>query len=228
MAQGRTVPLTFILTDSRGLGLDDEMRKLGVENFRVFTRKGSGIELAVTMFLSDIVRERPDLVIITNGLCDLTYRNRITKITGLVCQSVDEATTMYQSKMQSAYSLIQSVSGTTSVVFAPVTGVDLTDYNNTTGRHLEGDALQRYHAEKHIHPLQPLLNETIIAVNRLIATFNEQNNMLTPWTANIVHKYYNHKYHHCYHNLADGCHLTTTARCYWAKHLHKCILKTFT
>ena len=119
------------------------------------------------------------------------------------------------------------VSPHTKVIFNPVTGVDLQDYNSKDRTGLSGDELKKYQEQKVQHPMQKILNQTVIKINREIALFNHDNNVATPWSASLVHKREGKdKYYHHYQYLSDGCHLLPELSDYWATKFQSCISKS--
>lgn len=80
--------------------------------------------------------------------------------------------------------------------------MDLAVYN-----HLSGE-----------HPQQPLLNDMVTEINHSITAFNEENEVITPWTAKEVHRNKKGgKKTTRYQKLApDGLHLTNEILEKWA------------
>ena len=128
-------------------------------------------------------------------------------------------------QIDKATGILTSTLKSSKVVFAPLTGIDLADYNGYERRGLTGEELRQYQQSKQRHPLQDQLNESVISINREISRHNAKNAMFTPYTATLVHKKYHGKYLHYYNNLNDGCHLTDDAKQYWASEILKCVRK---
>ena len=97
-------------------------------------------------------------------------------------------------------------------MFNPLTGVDITDYNNPGRKGLHGGMLAEYHRSKVPDPLQPVLDQAALEINTEIVRVNKLNKVFTPYTATYVHKHYWGTYHHSYQYTSDGCHLTAEGK----------------
>ena len=217
----------LILCDSRGFGLQEKINTTNPHTFVVRSVSSAGLVMAATNFLSTIIEMKPEYVIIAAGICEVTLKNTTTKKYTVRCTEVEEAVQLYVDAMNEAKSLIQDVSQGTRVIFNPVTGVDLEDYNSKNRKGLEGPALEEYHNNKCIHPMQDTLNKTVIAINQKIAKVNYENKVATPWSATLVHKHEKgNKYYHHYQYLADGCHLLDECKLFWAEKFQKAVTKS--
>ena len=98
---------TVVITDSRGVGLDQYLADEGLPA-HVFLRSGAGIQPSVAAALPTIQVHRPRYIVVTTGICDVTYRNSQTKNTTLRYTSVKAAVDQYAENMRSAYSLLKS------------------------------------------------------------------------------------------------------------------------
>ena len=211
----------MVLCDSRGLGLQTKLNDAGPTEFLVRTEPSAGLVMAATKALSEAIKLKPDYIIIAAGICEVTLKNRITKLYTVKCTDVTEATKAYSEAMEETKSLFEDVLPNTKIIFNPVTGVDLTDYNSKSRKGLFGDELKVYHENKELHPMQDTLNATVISINKEIAKFNYNHKVATPWSASLVHKYEKKKYYHHYQYLSDGCHLMDECKEYWAEKFHK-------
>ena len=137
----------------------------------------------------------PDLILMFGGVCDITRRNPVTKITSLRWEDPQVIYDNYVTSMETVYYLIRNAPATAhcKVVFVPVVGVDLNRWN-----HIKSE---------YFHPQQKALNEVIVKVNRYLTEFNTRNHMLTPWILNTCHELVGRKrWSHHYKGLDDGCH----------------------
>ena len=73
----------LIIADSRGRGLQDRIKGISNNEVTVLTLSGAGSELAAIKSIETVKILKPKLIIITTGICDLTWRDRNTKITKL-------------------------------------------------------------------------------------------------------------------------------------------------
>ena len=111
-----------------------------------------------------------------------------------------------------------------SVSFATVTGLDLTDYNNKKRKYMTSEEYEDYCASrKTTHPDQELLNAAIITLNQKLVELNISNNAPTTWTAGAVHAYFKNCHHHYYRRLNDGCHPDQSTTDRWAKQIARTI-----
>ena len=217
----------LVLGDSRGDGLQEKLDETEPNQFVVRFVASAGLVMATTKFLSEIIKMKPDYVVVIAGICKVTLKNNVTKRYTVRFSNANDSVESYVETMNEVKNLIYDVSSNTKVIFNRVTGVDLEDYNSKARTGLTGDDLKHYHENKPAHPMQNLLNETVIKINQRIAKFNYTNNVATPWTATFVHKHEKgDRYYHHYQHLADGCHLLEEAKVFWAEKLQKATTKS--
>lgn len=111
----------------------------------------------------------------------------------------------YTDEMNFSFALLRKITKAgTKIVFAPITGMDLSKFNKVD----EGSMIEP----------QTVLNEAITEINNLIISRNMKSACKTPWTHGIVHRYFRRKYHFSYKRLKeDGCHLTEEIRIFWGR-----------
>ena len=172
---------------SRGDGLQEKLDKTEPNQFVVRFVASAGLVMAITKFLSEIINMKPDYVVVIAGMCKVTLKNNVTKRYTVRFSNANDSVESYVETMNEVKNLIYDVSSDTKVIFNRVTGIDLEDYNSKARTGLTGD--DHYHENKPAHPMQNLLNETVIKINQRIAKFNYTNNVATPWTATFVHKH---------------------------------------
>ena len=217
----------LVLCDSRGLYLQDTLDRSEPHVFVVRFVSSAGLVMAATKFLSEIIKIKPDYIIIAAGICEVTLKNNVTKKYTVKCVDPDECVRQYTVAMEETLSLIKDVLPTAKVIFNPVTGVDLEDYNSKARTGLIGEDLKTYHANKQAHPMQEILNNSVVKINKKIAKFNYDNKLATPWSASLVHKQEKgNKYYHHYQYLSDGCHFLEECRIYWADKFQRAITKS--
>ena len=219
-------PVT-VLCDSRGFGLQEIMDNTSPHRFTLKSVSSAGLVMAVTNFLSELIKDEPEYVIIAAGICEVTLKNNTTKKYSIRYTDPDESVRSYLEAMNEAKGLLQDVLPDTKVIFNPVTGVDLEDYNTKARNGLTGEDLREYHDNKPVHPMQEVLNTSVVAINREISRFNHSNKIATPWSASLVHKHEKgSKYYHHYQYLSDGCHLLDECKKYWAYKFQSAITKS--
>ena len=200
---------TLIVADSRGAGLQrslDELDNIG--SVKVEIHRGAGLEQAVVNSREALQSFKPNLVILFAGICNITSRNSRTHITTLRYRNIDTIVDSVIAAMDRALTFLKD-EGYENVSIATITGIDMRRYNNQP-------ASQR-------DPYQDMLNNAIIAVNRIIIDSNKTRNTPTTWTATMVHAYYRGAYHYLYHRLYDGCHPMRSTVTYWARMMAKVI-----
>lgn len=217
---------TLIITDSRGLGLQRLIEEMGeYRRLRVMVHSGAGYELATLKSIQTIKDMKPDLVIIMVGICDLTWRNRINKITSLRYSNVRDAVAHVIDAARAAHSLLQEM-GNHKISFATVTGIDLTDYNDTSRKYMTAEEYKIHCASTKItHREQNTLNDAVLEINKQLTKLNAANSVPTVWTAGVVHTYARRKHHHYYIRLRDGCHPDEPTKKEWAIQINKAIIR---
>ena len=187
--------------------------------------KGAGYELAVIKSLNAIKSLRPDLIIIMAGICDLTWRDKITKITSIRYKNSEETVQHVVDAAKAAHDLLRATNDY-KISFATLTGIDLADYNHPPRKNMTSDEYKTYTInQKQPHEDQNTLNKAIIEINRQLTSINQANGVPTAWTAGVVHNYFRGKYHHYYVKLVDGCHADDRTKIEWAKRLTKALVR---
>ena len=216
--------LTLIIADSRGAGIQDLLREDdNIGRTLVCSHPGAGYRTAISKSISTIISKDPELIIVMAGICDVTSRNPQSKATSLIHHTEREITEHVMTAAYEANNTIKAISRA-KVSFATVTGIDLSDYNNVTRRHMSHQEYEDYCAtNKRAHPDQELLDTAILTINRKIIELNIKNNSPTTWTASAVHSYFKNSHHHYYRRLRDGCHAHPRTARDWAKFIIKTI-----
>lgn len=219
---------TVIVADSRGGGLQDIIHDINTRNHRsdqvtVLSYSGQGFHGALTRALPTLWATQPDLVILMLGICDLTTRNKTTRVTTLrhtnlqdIIKGVIVSARLAVARLQTSFDC--------HISLATLTGVDLTDYNFPHRKFMTQSEYNTYCSEiKTAHPNQDLLNQAVVEINRQLTEINKSNSTPTAWTGSLVHSYYKKRHHHYYKRLYDGCHPDLTTKKAWAHQLCKSI-----
>lgn len=216
--------LTLIICDSRGTGLLPLLKQTkDLGDLRITISRGAGSLRATQHASMEIQTCKPDLVILMTGICDITTRNNISRITTLPCLSQEELVNGATGGIKLAVALIKQL-GCDRVSVATVTGIDLDDYNNRERKHMDQQQYETYRRTvKTVNPNQELLDTVVLLVNKEIVALNRKNKLPTTWTANAIHAYFKKAYHHYYKHLQDGCHATQRTKQYWANQLARTI-----
>lgn len=205
----------MVIADSRGGGLQEEIDKILPANLtvKVLTYPGRGIIRAVKESEKLINWWQPSQIYVTNGICDITTKDQVTKQVSLRDPDPQTAVASYVGSLDTVthYMKILLDGRKYQLIFAEILGMNMSTYNGT----------------EYPHHQQALLNTTISGVNTEIAAWNTSRNVITPWLAKEIHR--NKKGGlkiHRYHKLAeDGLHLTPSLRCCWAKQIVEAICK---
>lgn len=217
---------TLIISDSRGRGLQDIMYRhaTGVQT-KVLIHPGAGYELAILKSIAIIRESSPGLIIVFCGICDLTWKSKVTKRVSLRYNNEADNILHVTEAIRSSFDLLRA-EGSFKISYATITGVDLTDCNNPL-RRLMTDIQYRTYCDndKITHPDQRALNQSIISINKKIVIFNKRNRVKTVWTAGLVHSYIKKTYHNYYRRLFDGCHPDEKTKQAWAEQMIKSITR---
>ena len=204
-----TTMRTLIMADSRGARLMHALAAYeDMGDIRITVHKGAGFERVVTNSLSTLRAFKPHLIVLFSGICDLTKRDRRSRVTTMIHEDMRAAVNGVTTALDRALSILNN-EGYYEISVATLTGIDLRAYNNLP-----------------IHPRDPVqsvLNSAVVAINREIIDTNKSSRVPSTWAASMVHAYYRGSYHHLYRRLADGCHPTQATNKYWARMMTKTI-----
>lgn len=115
MAVGGERTSIVIITDSRGAGLqsliDQQMQLYQTFQVRVLVYKGTGIVEAVERAKSKLAWWQPRIVFVLNGICDVTVRDRVTKLVTPRYDSEDLMINLYKDYMTTTAHQLQPYLG---------------------------------------------------------------------------------------------------------------------
>lgn len=214
----------MVVTDSRGRGIQQYIDSCQTStSINVISHPGAGFELAVLRSINQIRIIKPHIIIVALGICDLTWKNKTTKLISLRHSTVTENVNHVVKAMKNVHDLLND-EGNFKISFATLTGLDLTDSNNPARRSMSEAQYKEYITlNKVIHGSQYILDGAILAINKRVTQFNRVNGIGTVWLAGLVHAYIKGSYHHYYRRLTDGCHLDDKTKHAWAKQIVKSI-----
>lgn len=218
-------PRVLIIADSRGRGIETVINNLNDNyNVSVVVHPGAGLELAVLRSIPTIRHLQPALVLMLAGICDLTWKNKNTKVINLRHTSVSDNVTQVMDAIKSSFDLLKA-NGDYIISFSTITGADLRDCNYKPRAKMNDSDYTQYCAARVPHPAQTTLNQSILTINKLLVKFNKRNGTKTAWVAGLVHAYANKSYHHHYRRLRDGCHPSNKTMHAWAAQIVKSICR---
>lgn len=212
----------ILIMDSRGKGIETELTKLDLKTIVSFY-PGGGMMVSCTNAIPLIRSKKPDLITVAGSICDITMKLylSVNDRFGIKYHNEDEATAHFQNQLDRTYSLLEKEAPNSKINYATVIGIDLTDYNHRNLIYLNEEEYTEYRIHKVTHHDQATLDSYIRKFNGLIAQFNRQHHVPTPWTCNIVHKWYSGKHHNNYGLLTDGCHFGERVKMEWAKKMYQ-------
>lgn len=218
---------TVIIADSRGkdikrlLNLFMDARKIGV-----LTYSGADIAKATQRALPIVRSVRPALVIIMAGICNFTVKSKTSRKVETKYKSEYDTVNHVIEEIRTAYKSLAGLDYNMIITVATITGMDIADYNNANRKYMTDDEYRCYtNTTKIAHPYQTMLNNAILATNRMIVQLNENTQTPTAWIAGVVHPHFRGKNHHQYIRLQDGCHGSERTKTKWAETLAKIITK---
>lgn len=220
---------TLVIADSRGAHIAPILQATkDIGETKVVVNPGATILNAVQTARGTITTFQPDLIVVIAGICNITKRNRNTRMISLKHNNVDGIITEVMDEVVKARAEIERTSGAW-ISFATVTGTDLTDVNNH-GRRTMTDAEYRTYVNtvKIPHPDQGTLDNALFELNRRITAHNNIHHTPTTWMAEVVHPYLRGQHRSYYTRLRDGCHPTPNTRTRWAHQIARTVRRTTT
>lgn len=204
--------------DSRGEGIQEELDRLNLKT-KVSYHPGAGMVVSTMHALPLITSFKPDIITIAASICDVTMKIRYSSDDkfGIKYRDIDEATAHFEDQLNRSYLTITNDFPNKKINYATLIGIDLADYNFTGLKHMSADDRTAYILTKTKHRDQDHLDSYIKSFNNIIAKLNRTRNVPTPWTGNIIHKWYAGKSCTCYNLLTDGCHFGKKVKEAWAK-----------
>ena len=174
---------TLLVTDSRGKGLQKYLDEAIPDLYDVDPYSGKNIKKLLTSASRDFDPEYHSNIMIMGGICSITQRDSVTKITHLRTLDIDRAARKFKKSMRMGLLKIRNKYPDVPVVILPTIGIDLTVYNRS-----EADPV-----------MQHALDCTIMAVNKVIIEMNDKS-VKIPWIAKLVHHSrgrgkWTHRYH---------------------------------
>lgn len=203
---GRSV-MAIVVSDSRGTGLQHYLDQLDCRpfNIKVLVYKGLGIIDAVRAAKTKLLWWSPQLILILNGICDITQLERQTRLVSLRYNEARAILEYNESMDIVCHHLRILLDGKPArVIFSQIVGLDIAKHN--------GEVMPSPHQEE--------LDSTITSINVEINRFNNANNTISPWLARDIHKNNKGYKKTRYYKLGeDGVHLTPELQQRWASEI---------
>lgn len=159
-----------------------------------------------------IVRDlKLKIIILMNGICDLTYI-RTYEPWSIAMRDISVVNTVlnymtYVDNVHSHfYNLSKEIGHKPMIVFSTLAGIDIGQYNG--------------YPSDLISPEQQPLNDEVLTINRNIIALNNSMGIATPMIGSEVHKRCRGRYRLATSKLWDGCH-PTDELCGWVERLYE-------
>lgn len=151
-----------------------------------------------------------DIILLLGGICDITHLSRYP--TRRVIPRYDSVALTMENfeRLLSLYRELARLFTNVPIIYTPLVGINLMHYS------LE---------DKSVYPLQPIIDESIPLINKMIKQINQWNGLPSPDIAYTIHHSRGRqgKYRTRYGRLVDGCHPNEATRSLWVKEILKCI-----
>ena len=214
----------LVICDSRGKDMLKTIKEFTLLNFVVRDLKGARLLEGVRRTKHDIIRLKPDYIILMNNVCNTIFLDKTGGVRRVGLRSLDPYVTAhaFRVEMRAVERRISDYcrdgAFQTRVIYAPVIGCHIQTFNGTLASADWRDAV-----------IQHKMNLTVELLNIIIYRRNEFLGVFTPHTAGEVH--HNDKFgkkKHRYERLGeDGLHFNEANRRYVALRLINCIVKNF-
>ena len=176
-------------------------------DFDLYAYPGENIKKLCTRAGRKFYRSYHNSVIVMGGICSLTKRDKTTKITEVRTYDIDRAAKKFRKSATIGLNRFRHAHPNVPTVIVPVIGIDLAVYNRGPVETIE----------------QCTLDQTVMAVNKVIIEINDKD-IRIPWISKKVHHCRgNGKWTHRYQHLRDGCHFGRQLKQFVAKELAKCL-----
>lgn len=173
-------------------------------NIKVLIYKGKGIIDAVWVAKTKLLWWSPQLILVLNGLCDVTQLERQTRLVSLRNNEARAILEYKESMDIVCHHLRILFDRNPTQVISQIVGLDIAKHN--------GEVLPS--------PQEEELDSTINSINVEINKFNSANNTISPWLARDIHKNTKgHKKTRYYKLGEDGVHLTQDLQQRWASEI---------
>lgn len=198
------------MADSRGRGLEALLNKDGSwASYEVAVSSGASIG-RLRGLLKRKLRYNMcyNLVIIFGGICSITEITYIPDRAAIL-KSENESDILQCYKGECDFKQI-SDTYQIPILLAPVIGMDLLAYAGFR--------------DTKLYEMQPILDRSVVQINRFINEENEKNGLPTPNTSSCIHRCRgrNKGYRTHYNKLYDGCHPTEEVQHSWTEAIKAC------
>ena len=183
------------------------LEEVAPDIFDKYTFPGENIKKLLTRAVRNFDPNYHKSIIIMGGICGITIRDRMTKITHIRSYDIDRAAHKFKRSVIKGKRYIREEYPDVPIIIVPTVGIDLSVYNKAPADIVE----------------QSTLDQTVMAVNKVIIDQNDKGVMI-PWISKKVHHCRGGgKWTHRYQYLNDGCHFNRLMKKFVAWELAKCL-----
>ena len=119
---------TLLVTDSRGRGLQKYLDIASPDSYDVDPYPGENIKQLLTRAVRDFDPSYHRSIMIMGGICSITRRDGITKITHIQSYDIDHAVRKFRRSVRQGLGKIRVKYPDTPVTILPTMGIDLSRY----------------------------------------------------------------------------------------------------
>ena len=193
--------MQVIFADSRGKGLGDKIRSKSKELVEVIIREGASL-IELVQAASDYLQKNPfDVIYIAGGACDITLKDRITKVISYTWGTGKGLQEHLLSTINSAEEKLRVDFPASKVVFCTLVASELKQIVKDRPTSMKEQEAVEY---------------AVWAFNSRVFELNKAQGKYSPSLNHQVHRYCKRKRRAYYHHLQDGIHLTDYLKNKWA------------
>ena len=155
---------TLLVTDSRGRGMQKYLDQLAPDIYDVDPYPGENIKKLLTRAARVFDPDFHDSIMIMGGICSLTQRDKIDKITHVRSYDIDRSVRKFRKSIRQGLEKIDKKHPGIQVTLVPTVGINLTVFDK-----IPADPVEQY-----------TLDSTVMAANKVIIEMN-YNASKIPW-----------------------------------------------
>ena len=180
-----------VIGDCRAKGLFNIMHPRCEDLRRVEWSEECDLEDLSKLINRTVTEEPPDVIVVIGGIYDVLDLRNFPETINLQNLNLEYASKTLRDKFEAVIESANTINKDVKIVTSMLYGADL-------------DKMLR---KQSTHPLQSIMNSTIIECNKFLIDLNIKSSASTPYLERLCHNYKPNKgYRHDYSNLDDGCH----------------------
>lgn len=200
----------LIMSDSRGRDLEPLLNGEGTNyKYKVVVAPGAQVGKLSRMLTQKLKQENIyDLAMIFGGICSITRITYNPSRAAILRHSTeDELVQCFVNECDSTFG--KETCGIPTLLI-PLIGMDLMVYAGSS--------------DTSLHYMQPILDSTVVRINKYIKRVNDLKGLPTPNTSSCIHRCRgkDRGYRTHYRKLYDGCHPTEEVLYTWSEAIKNC------